>query len=95
MCEVITKFWNDHGWLKEYGDWYLDWLLDFMVYDIDNSNAKNKKDLFARLNKLITDYELKKKWYKDLSDNRKLRLDVMERGAGIDKAASAETKAAK
>lgn len=95
MCEVITKFWNDHGWLKEYGNWYLDWLLDFMVYDIDNSNAKNKKDLFARLNKLITDYELKKKWYKDLSDNRKLLVDVMERGAGIEKAASAETKAAK
>ena len=95
MCEVITKFWNGHGWLKKYGDWYLDWLLDFMVYDIDNSKAKNKKELFARLNKLIVTYELDKNWYKSLSDSRKLLVDVMERGAGIEKAEAAKTKAAK
>lgn len=81
ICERVTAFWSGQGWLEKYGNWYLSWLLDFMVYDIDASSIANKKELFAALKTLIETYRLDRDWYKTLDGQRKLLAETMERGA--------------
>lgn len=93
MCERATKYWSAQGWLKKYGDWYLDWLLDFMVYDINQKDVQKKSSHFARLDRMIKTYGLDKPWYKKLTPQRQALVEVMEKYAKEAKTAS--TTAAK
>lgn len=78
MCERATKYWSAQGWLKKYGDWYLDWLLDFMVYDINQKEVQKKSTHFARLDRMIKTYGLDKPWYDKLIPQRKALVEMME-----------------
>lgn len=77
LCEVITNYWHKKGWLKKYGDWYYDWLLDFIVPDIQNGAVQKPNVHLKRLGNLINQYDLNKPYYDLLNPVRKAYVDAV------------------
>ena len=79
MLERITEYWNKQNWLEVCGDWYLNWLLDFSMPDIQRLPGKNAEKHLIRLNRLLDKYNLEDCWQSAPSPTRKAYVNVIHR----------------
>lgn len=61
MIEITTEYWEKNDWLSQYGDWYLEWILDF-VQDLDEVPQETAEKHYARLHALVQKYGLETYW---------------------------------
>ena len=78
MVNIITTYWNKHGFIKKYGTQYLTWLLEFMVPDLCRMKLKNKAILAKKLREIIEENGLNE--YK-----KELRMDLKEQWLRLQK----------
>lgn len=60
FVKLISKYWESQGWLEEYGEKYLGWLLEFFIPLICNKEVNRKTEHILRLNALIAEFNLDK-----------------------------------
>ena len=54
----ITAYWQEQGWLKQYGKEYVQWLLEFLVADIRSTKVQCASEHLAKLGDMLREYSL-------------------------------------
>lgn len=60
FVENICEYWQKQNWFETYGKEYVDWILEFVVSDIQNLNVKCADEHYNNLIKLFRKYQLEK-----------------------------------
>ena len=56
----ITQYWQEQGWLEEYGKEYTQWLLEFIIADCRVGEVLCEDEHAKTLYKLLKDFSLEK-----------------------------------
>lgn len=70
VIEEISKYWHEQGWLEDYSEAFLGWILDFVVYTIREHKSKKTKEHYKNVAGIIEKYELNKS-FAELSSRQK------------------------
>lgn len=60
FTEIICQYWKEQGWLDAYGKEFLQWLLEFVVVDIRDSQTQKPEEHLKALGEQIDRYGLTK-----------------------------------
>lgn len=74
ICERITAYWAQKGWLEAYSVWYVQWLLGFVVPMILKPETQEPAKHLNKLKILIKTYALDSLCYDALSDAKKQQM---------------------
>ncbi len=60
LADWISIYWQDQGWLKQYGVEYTQWMLEFLVPDIRSKDVKCASEHLEKLKNILVNYSLEK-----------------------------------
>lgn len=58
IVDIICQYWEKQGWFELYGKEYLEWMLNFIVYDICSEQTKNASEHLHVVHEMIHKYNL-------------------------------------
>ena len=58
VVDNICEYWYEKGWLKEYGEEFTKWMLQFLVSEIRTPGVKDPESHIKKAREMMEDYEL-------------------------------------
>ena len=57
IIDHVSAYWDQNGWFEEYGGWFLDWALDFVIPDLNRLPIKDADEYYKKLHDVLERYQ--------------------------------------